>query len=126
MGYNHRNDEIRDNIGRMQREWEAERDSLATIRRINARLSAKGYTWFWPKIVAASPSRKLYLNLPQYLQTVLARIPLPSHAASSHWHNNIGSALKAPRIFGAAGTCGNNSAPTRRQSVDHLEVKQRG
>ena len=39
MGYNHRNDEIHDNIGRMQCEWEAQRDALATVRRFNARLS---------------------------------------------------------------------------------------
>jgi hypothetical protein len=32
MGYNHRNDEIHDNIVRMQREWEAQRDALATVR----------------------------------------------------------------------------------------------
>jgi len=44
MGYNARNDEIRDK--RMQREWGA----LATVRRFNATLSAKGYVWFWPKI----------------------------------------------------------------------------
>jgi hypothetical protein len=30
MGYTHRNDEIHDNITRMQREWEAQRDALAT------------------------------------------------------------------------------------------------
>ncbi|MGA7254772.1 MAG: hypothetical protein WBX35_26560 [Pseudolabrys sp.] len=33
--------------------WEAQRDARATIRRFNARLSAKGYSWFWPKIAAA-------------------------------------------------------------------------
>jgi len=49
MGYNARN-EIRDNITRMRREWEAERDALATVRRFNAKLSAKGYLWSWPKI----------------------------------------------------------------------------
>ena len=32
MGYNARNDEIRDNITRMRREWEAQRDALATVR----------------------------------------------------------------------------------------------
>jgi hypothetical protein len=53
MGYNARNDEIRDNVTRMRREWEAQRDALATVRRFNARLSAKGYSWFWPKIAAA-------------------------------------------------------------------------
>jgi hypothetical protein len=37
-----RNDEIRDNVTRMQREWEAQRGALATVRRFNATLSAKG------------------------------------------------------------------------------------
>jgi len=46
MGYNARNDEIRDNVTRMRREWEAQRDALATVRRFNPRLSAKGYSWF--------------------------------------------------------------------------------
>jgi hypothetical protein len=32
MGYNARNDEIRDNVTRMRREWEAQRDALATVR----------------------------------------------------------------------------------------------
>jgi hypothetical protein len=49
MGYNARNDEIRDNVTRMRR-WEAQRNALATVRRFNATLSAKGYVWFWPKI----------------------------------------------------------------------------
>ena len=53
MGYNARNDEIRDNVTRMRREWEAQRNALATVRRFNATLSAKGYVWFWPKIAAA-------------------------------------------------------------------------
>jgi hypothetical protein len=35
MGYNARNDEIRDNITRMQRAWKAERAALATLRRFN-------------------------------------------------------------------------------------------
>jgi hypothetical protein len=61
MGYNQRNDEICDNIVRMQRKWDAERDSLATIRRFNARLSAKGYAWFWPKIVAAITAKHPWL-----------------------------------------------------------------
>ena len=42
MGYNALNDEIRDNITRMRREWEARRGALATVRRFNAILSAKG------------------------------------------------------------------------------------
>jgi hypothetical protein len=56
-GYNARNDEIRDNITRTRREWEAKRDALATVRRFNARLSAKSYSWFWPKIAAALTSK---------------------------------------------------------------------
>ena len=57
MGYNARNDEIRDNITRMKREHEAQRQSVATIRRFNASLSARGYSWFWPKIAAALSGR---------------------------------------------------------------------
>jgi molybdenum cofactor biosynthesis enzyme len=53
MGYNHRNDEIRGNIERMQRDREAYADALATVRQFNARLSAKGAVWSWPKIAAA-------------------------------------------------------------------------
>jgi hypothetical protein len=61
MGYNARNDEIRDNVQRMQRAWEAERNALATIRRFNATLSAKGYVWFWPKIAAAITAKHPWL-----------------------------------------------------------------
>jgi len=42
VGYNTRNDEIRDNITRMRQEREAQRGALATVRRFNAALSAKG------------------------------------------------------------------------------------
>jgi hypothetical protein len=41
--------------------WEAQRDALATICRFNARLSAKGYSWFWPKIAAALTSKHHWL-----------------------------------------------------------------
>jgi hypothetical protein len=61
LGYNARNDEIRDNITRMRREWEAQRGALATVRRFNAILSAKGYVWFWPKIAAALTSKHHWL-----------------------------------------------------------------
>jgi hypothetical protein len=61
MGYNARNDEIRDNLTRMQREWEAEHEALATVRRFNATLSAKGYVWFWPKITAALTAKHPWL-----------------------------------------------------------------
>ena len=63
MGYNACNDEIRDNITRMRQEWEAQRGELATVRRFNARLSAKGYVWFWPKFAAALTSKLIGLSL---------------------------------------------------------------
>jgi hypothetical protein len=61
MGHNVRNDEIRDNITRMRREWEGQRGALATVRRFNATLSVKGYVWFWPKIAAALTSQHHWL-----------------------------------------------------------------
>src|SRR5215475_632771 len=61
MGYNARNDEIRDNVTRMRREWEAQRGALTTVRRFNATLSARGYIWFWPKIAAALTSKHHWL-----------------------------------------------------------------
>jgi hypothetical protein len=45
----------------MQRVWEAERGALATVRRFNAVLSAKGYVWFWPKIAVAITARHPWL-----------------------------------------------------------------
>jgi len=63
MGYNARNDEIRDNIARIRQEWEALRGALATVRRFNATLSAKGYVWFWPKIAAALTSKHHWLTI---------------------------------------------------------------
>src|SRR5262245_28638788 len=35
--------------------------ALATVRRFNATLSAKGYVWFWPKIAAALTSKHHWL-----------------------------------------------------------------
>jgi hypothetical protein len=61
MGYNRRNDEIHDNVVRMRAQWEAERDALATVRHFNARLSGKGYVWFWPKITAAITAKHPWL-----------------------------------------------------------------
>ena len=82
MDYNHRNDEIHDNIVRMRAQWEAERDALATVRRFNARLSAKGSAWFWPKISAALTAKHHWLvilfnfaALPLTLHTVSHSIP---------------------------------------------------
>jgi hypothetical protein len=40
-------------VEKMQREWQAEREALATVRRFNAIMSAKGHAWFWPKVGAA-------------------------------------------------------------------------
>lgn len=41
--------------------FDVQRDALATVRRFNARLSAKGYSWFWPKIAAALTSKHHWL-----------------------------------------------------------------
>jgi hypothetical protein len=54
---------FRDNVTRMRREWEAQRNALATVRRFNATLSAKGYVWFWPKIAAALTSKHHWLAI---------------------------------------------------------------
>ena len=44
--YRHpREQEIQENVTRMERAWEAERGALATVRRFNA---ANGRAWFWP------------------------------------------------------------------------------
>ena len=40
-------------VEQMQRAWKAKREALATVRRFNASLSARGYAWAWPKIAAA-------------------------------------------------------------------------
>ena len=58
LGYNAHNDEIRDNVTRMRREWEAQRVALATVRRFNAIMSTtKGRAWFWPTVEAALVSK---------------------------------------------------------------------
>ena len=61
MGYNARNDEIRDNVTRMKRDFADHRAALATVRRFNAALSAGGRAWFWPKIAAALVSKHHWL-----------------------------------------------------------------
>src|SRR5262245_23678152 len=48
-------------VERMRTAWQSERDALAVVRRFNARLSAKGSTWFWPKISAALTSKHHWL-----------------------------------------------------------------
>ena len=45
----------------MKRAWAAEREALATVRRFNAVLSARGYVWFWPKIAAAITAKYPWL-----------------------------------------------------------------
>lgn len=61
MGYNARNDEIRDNMERMRREREAYADALATVEQFNTRLAAKKSAWFWPTIAAALTSKHHWL-----------------------------------------------------------------
>src|SRR5262249_24185863 len=53
MGYNARNDEIGDNITRMQREWEAQQRGVSDRPPLQCNALAKGKAWFWPKIAAA-------------------------------------------------------------------------
>ena len=48
-------------VERMRRRWEEERGALATVRRFNAKLSSKGYSWSWPKIAAALKSKHHWL-----------------------------------------------------------------
>lgn len=48
-------------VERMRLAWESERDALATVRRFNAKLSAKGYSWFWPKITTAVTAKHPWL-----------------------------------------------------------------
>src|SRR6185312_15260962 len=48
-------------VERMKLAWAAERDALATVRRFNAKLSAKGYSWFWPKITTALTAKHPWL-----------------------------------------------------------------
>jgi hypothetical protein len=48
-------------VERMKRDWAAQRQSLTTVRRFNACLSARGYSWFWPKIAAALTSKHHWL-----------------------------------------------------------------
>jgi hypothetical protein len=50
-------------VERMQRAWEAEADALATVRAFNARLSSKGFAWFWPKIGAAITARHPWVSI---------------------------------------------------------------
>jgi hypothetical protein len=39
----------------------AEREATATVRRFNADISGKGYSWFWPKITAAFTAKHPWL-----------------------------------------------------------------
>ena len=46
-------------VERMKRDWQAQRQALATVRRFNA---ANGKAWFWPKIAAALVSKHHWLE----------------------------------------------------------------
>jgi hypothetical protein len=59
--HHHRSHERLQAVERMKRDWAAQRQSLATVRRFNASLSARGYSWFWPKIAAALVSKHHWL-----------------------------------------------------------------
>lgn len=52
---------MRDNVGRTQRAWEAERDALAIVRAFNARLSGKGSAGFKPTISTAITAKHPWL-----------------------------------------------------------------
>ena len=45
-------------VERMKRDWQAQREALAVVRRFNA---ANGKAWFWPKIAAALFSKHHWL-----------------------------------------------------------------
>jgi hypothetical protein len=110
MGYNARNDEIRDNVTRMRREWEAQRGALATVRRFTAPLSAKGYVWFWPKIAAALTSKHPWLvincdscgTVVDLDLRVKPRDPLPSASSCAMCNARaaMGMGGPAPRLAG--------------------------
>ncbi len=48
-------------VERMKRALAAEREALNTIRHFNTKLSAKGYSWFWPKITTAITAKHPWL-----------------------------------------------------------------
>ena len=48
-------------VEQMQRAWDMERAALITVRRFNAKISGKGYAWWWPKITAAITAKHPWL-----------------------------------------------------------------
>ena len=60
MGYNARNDEIRDSVTRMRRAREADAERWQRSA-VSTPVSAKGYAWFRPKIAAALTSKHHWL-----------------------------------------------------------------
>src|SRR5664280_1238517 len=56
-----RSEEIADNVARMQREWDAHAEALATVQQFNAQLAAKKFAWSWPTIAAALVSKHHWL-----------------------------------------------------------------
>jgi hypothetical protein len=56
-----RNEFIRANMARMQRDTEAVAESVAAVEQFNARLAAKRVAWSWPTIAAALISKYHWL-----------------------------------------------------------------
>ena len=63
MPEKHEHPGAHERVERMQRVWKAEREALATVRRFNAILSARGYVWFWPKIAAALTAKHPWVQI---------------------------------------------------------------
>jgi hypothetical protein len=57
---------------RMKRDWAAQRQTRVTVRRFNGGFSARGYSWFWPKIVAAPVSKHHWLMIARDTCSILA------------------------------------------------------
>jgi len=55
------NHERRQTVEQMKAGGQAQRDALATVRHLNAKLSAKRAIWFWPKIAAAVVAKHPWL-----------------------------------------------------------------
>jgi hypothetical protein len=68
MGYNHRNDEIRDNVTRMRSDWEAQRDALAT-----------------PPLQCAALGQRLFVVLAQDRRCAHFKASLVGHQLRHFW-----------------------------------------
>jgi hypothetical protein len=56
-----RSEEIRDTIERMQRDFDAHTEALATVQQFNVQLATKKFAWSWPTIAAALVSKHHWL-----------------------------------------------------------------